>query len=329
MALSPSPSLFRDASAAESGELDEQATALGRKPLGFSDPKIQNSEMPDSKGDIPASPMAPLMVQLLYETTPSIDFARLTTKVEEYSGRTDPKTHPRASAKVAHYFMLDALGQFKEGRLPSQLCLCRGETPIEPSRLEKALQQTWDWSEAKQVVASATHALIANDLMAAPLDPKVRNRQFRGFIRAIQETVPCKAMHWMNTQQIINPVRFVFQQGEGGAQPLYGSINVRLFNIQGTSVDRLMDTLGLAVLGLPDIQCHFRDLQPPDVARILYDVAYYVFEHGDIIEDGETVPGVLQNDKWRCQREMALVGPERVVLELNPGDQQAAGKRAK
>ncbi len=284
--------------------------------------------MPDSKDDIPASPMAPLIVQLLYQTPPSIDFARLTTKVEQYCGRTDPKTHPSSSANMAHYFALDAQVQFKEGRVPSQLCLCRAETPIDPSRLERALQQTWDWTEARQVVASATHLLIANDLMAAPLEPRARNRQFRGFIRAIQETIPCTAMHWMNTQQIINPTRFVFQQDEEGAQPLYGSINVRFFNIQGTSGDCLMDTLGLAVLGLPDIQCHYRHLQPGDVARILYNVAYYVFEHGDLIKNGETVPGVLENDRWRCQHEMALVGPERVVLDLNPGDQHAAGKRA-
>jgi hypothetical protein len=75
--------------------------------------------------------------------------------------------------------------------------------------------------EAKQIVASAQYVLIANDLMAAPLDPKVRNRQFRGFLRAVQETIPCQAMHWLNTQQIINPARFVFQQAEEGAAALW------------------------------------------------------------------------------------------------------------
>lgn len=169
--------------------------------------------------------------------------------------------------------------------------------------------------------------LLANDLVAAGLEPKLRNKLFRGFIRAIQEVAPCDAMHWMNTQLLVHPGRFLFQQGEGNAQVLYGSINVRLYTIQGTTGDRVMDTLGLAALGLPDIQCHFRELQAPDVARVLYNVAYYIFQNGDVIKDGETVPGILERDSLRCQHEVALVGPEREVLDLNPGENYAAGTR--
>lgn len=283
--------------------------------------------MSKTDDDLPASPIAPLIVQLLYESPPTLDFARLTAKVEEYCGRTDPRSRPTADAKLAHYFMLDAEVQYKEGRLPTQLCLCRGDSPPDVARLEKALQQTWDWDEARNVVASAKHMLLANDFVAAGLEPKLRNKQFRGFIRAIQEVAPCNALHWINTQLIVHPGRFVFQQAEIGAGPLYGSINVRFFNIQGTNGDMLMDTLGLGVLGLPELQCHFRDLQPTDVGRVLYNVAYYVFQRGDVIKNGETVPGVLDNDNWRCQHEMALVGPERVVLDVDPGGQYAAGKR--
>ena len=56
-------------------------------------------------------------------------------------------------------------------------------------------------------------------------------------------------------------------------------------------------------------------------------MAYYLFERGDVIKDGETVPGVLDRDRWRCQHEMAMVGPERVVLDLDPGGPYATGKR--
>jgi hypothetical protein len=285
-------------------------------------------DMTTKKDDIPASPIAPLIVQMLYGTPPALNFGLLTSKVEEYCGRIDPAYRPAQDADLAQYFMIDAAGEYKGGRLPSQLCLCRGDSPPDPDRLEKALQQTWDWDEAREAVASTKHMLIANDLLAAAVEPRLRNQQFRGFIRAIQEMAPCKAMHWINTQQVVQPERFTFQQGEPGAQPLYGSINVRFFNIQGTTGDCLMDTLGLAVLGFPDIQCHFRGLQPRDVARTLYNVAYYVFQSGDVIKDGETVPGVLENDRWRCQHEMPLVGPERVILDLDPGAQYAAGKRA-
>jgi hypothetical protein len=87
-----------------------------------------------------------------------------------------------------------------------------------------------------------------------------------------------------------------------------------------------MDTLGLAALGLPDLQCHFHGLEVNEVAGLLYNTAWYVFENGDVIEDGQTVDGV-DGHRWRCQHEVALVPPEREVLDINPGPRYAAGPR--
>jgi hypothetical protein len=283
--------------------------------------------MDDEKG-IPASPMAPLMVQLFYDRAPRVDMERLTEKVEAYCGRVDPAQRPRPQSESAQYFMLDALAHFDEGDLPSQLCLS-APTPVAASDLlETALQQTWEWEEAGKVVSECTHVMMVNDLMAANVDRGVRSRQFRGFLRAIQEVAPCRAMHWLNSQVVIDPQRFVFQQGETIGAQMHGSINVRLFNIEGTEGDVVMDSLGLGVLGLPDVQCHFRDLPPSDVAGVLYMVACYMFDKGDLIEDGNTIPGIKEEDEWLCQHEMALVGPERMVLDLDPGPPFAAGGRA-
>jgi hypothetical protein len=284
---------------------------------------------PSKEDPIPASPLAPLIVQLLYDFKPAIGFEHLTRKVEEYCGRIDAQMRPAPNADHAHYFMLDAQAEYKGGRAPSQLCLCHAQMPLDSERLETSLQQTWDWDEARQVVASTQWALVANDLLAGGLPPKVRNKQFRGFIRAVQEIAPCQAMHWLNTQQMINPARFLFQQDQEGTKPLYGSINVRFFNIQNSNGDFLMDTLGLAVLGLPDIQCHFRKLPPNSIAQMLGDVACYIFDNGDVIKDGETVPGIKENERWKCQHEMALVKPERPVLDIDPGVEFAAGQRGR
>lgn len=283
--------------------------------------------MAETNPEIPASPLAPLIVQLLYDIPPIVDFAQLTAKVEQYCGRTDPRHHPAPDAKLAQYFMLDAQAKHQEKSVPTSLCVSRGEAGPGAAQLETALQQTWDWDEAREIVASTKAMLIANDLIAAALDREVRNKQFRGLIRAIHEVAPCKAIHWMNNQLIVNPERFVCQQDEPEGGPLYGSINVRFFTVQGTSGDMVMDTLGLSVLGLPDIQCHYRELDPSDVAQVLRDVAYYLFQHGDVIKDGETVRGVVDSDHWRCHHEMSIVGPKRIVLDLNPGGSYAAGKR--
>ena len=48
-----------------------------------------------------------------------------------------------------------------------------------------------------------------------------------------------------------------------------GFLNVRVFKVGDNPGEMLMDTLGLAAIGLPDLQCHFRDLDLNEVADLL------------------------------------------------------------
>ena len=140
------------------------------------------------------------------------------------------------------------------------------------------------------------------------------------------DAAPPDAIHWRPAQQIVNPAALI--EASTDAQRFFaGAVNVRFFNIAGTDGEMLMDTLGLAALGIPDFQCHFRDLDPEGVARVLYNLAFYVFENGDVIEDEHTVEGIEPGSKWHCQHEDSMVEPERVVIDLNPGEPYAAGDR--
>ena len=89
-----------------------------------------------------------------------------------------------------------------------------------------------------------------------------------------------------------------------------------------------MDTLGLHVLRLPDLQCHFRNIDESRMAGVLYNLAAYIVDAGDIIGDGNTISGVEGTEHWRCQHEMSLIGPERLVLDIHPGKPFAAGTSA-
>ena len=80
-----------------------------------------------------------------------------------------------------------------------------------------------------------------------------------------------------------------------------------------------MDTLGLNTFQLPDIQCHFVGLNPSDVATFLFNTAKYIFDEGDVIENGDTIEGIEKGQEWVCGHEESLVGPERIVLDINPG----------
>ena len=105
---------------------------------------------------------------------------------------------------------------------------------------------------------------------------------------------------------------------------LDGGLNVRFYTISGTD-ELLFDTLGLTPIGLPDLQFHCRNLEPNEVVIFLRNLAAYLFEYGDIIEDGNTVEGI-HHEKWVCRREDAMAVPMRVVLDVNPGE-YAAGNR--
>ena len=73
-------------------------------------------------------------------------------------------------------------------------------------------------------------------------------------------------------------------------------------------------------------------MDPNWVVNHAYNVASYILEHNNPIEDGETVDGVedgqMRRDvQWKCQYEDALIQPLREVLEIKMGE-YAAGNRA-
>ena len=80
-----------------------------------------------------------------------------------------------------------------------------------------------------------------------------------------------------------------------------------------------MDTLGLHVFGLPDLQCHFRGREPGEIAGLLYATATYVFDEGDVIADGNTISGLDPNERYVCRREPSLLEPSRPVIDVDLG----------
>ena len=112
----------------------------------------------------------------------------------------------------------------------------------------------------------------------------------------------------------------------GDEQPYYGLINVRYYTISNHPGDSIMDTRGLSVFGVPDLQCHYRDLEPDAVKQLLYNTAIYLLEHGDIIADGHTLTG-SNGEPWHCRHEDSLLEPSRLVLDICPNAPYAAGNR--
>lgn len=193
----------------------------------------------------------------------------------------------------------------------------------------RAVSQTWTWPEAAERVGEAQSSILFTDLMAGGVEYTERLATYQRFLHAFLDYRPCVAIHWKESQQIVNPLEIHEAFAHDGPSTLYGALNIR-FHAEEKSpgkVEFLMDTLGLAPFGLPDLQCHFRGLNPDDVGHLLFTTAHYLFEKGPVIATGHTIHGLTHEQRWTCRIEDSLMDPPRAVIDVDPGESFAAGER--
>jgi hypothetical protein len=250
------------------------------------------------------------MVELLFREKPTPNKRRLFEALKKRCPGVQPMDGSLDSGHCM-FVHLDHMVQLKDARLPAQSLVVETEHPVEPARYEKALQQSWGFPEARTAVASCRANLIFMEMMSRALPYRERISLFQNALAAVLETIPCVAVYWWPTLQVIDPQQYL-SNFDDPVQPrfLLGSLNVRLFNIEGSGGEMVMDSLGLAALGLPDLQCHFRALDCNAIAQLLHNLALYLFDNGDVIDDGHTVDGIRPGERWCCQHEMALIEPE-------------------
>jgi hypothetical protein len=216
--------------------------------------------------------------------------------------------------------------KYSEGEMPVQTAILATDQPPRIEAYREDIQQSWRCQRAEELLRGCQEGRLVTEMMARLLPPQHRVSLFHGVLRAMVEVTSPAALVFKHSQQVIEPSDYLAACGE---DPILrpGSLNVRFFNITNTHGDMIMDTRGLAEIGLHDLQCHFRNLDPTEVARVLFNTAVYVFEKGPVIESGQTVAGVEPESKWRCQFENSLLEPKREVLDLDPGKPYAAGAR--
>jgi Domain of unknown function (DUF4261) len=262
-------------------------------------------------------------IELLARNPIEIDGSALLHALAKRLGRVEAKGHM--------FFLEDFPVQFREGAIPAQLALLG---PVGPSAkrtddVTKALQQSWAFRSAAQVYETCSHMQLLANMMSSPLSHQVRRKIICNGLLALLETTQVDLIYWAPTQQMLAPADIVERYSDPHEldNPLYGFLNVRFFNISNSNGDMLMDTLGLNALGLTDFQIHYRGLDPDSIARFLYNLGAYAFEKGDVIDDGHTVDGVDKKSRWTLRHEDSLIEPQRVVLDVDPGQPFAAGNR--
>jgi len=190
--------------------------------------------------------------------------------------------------------------------------------PPPPQKLlGDVLGHTRDWAGAADAAARARAAVR----LVEELPSEERLATFVARVAAAARKLPCTAVWWKPAARLVEP-RTLAAAARAG-DPLRVALNIRLFHVEnGPADERVMDTLGLEPLGLPDVQCHFRGLDPAAVAALLEETARYLYGEGDVIADGDTVSGV-DGTPWACRRETALVDPPRDVIDVSPPSSHA------
>jgi hypothetical protein len=266
------------------------------------------------------------IVELHFQHTPKLDFSAIKRRAEIILGNEINSTDPNPSDKIYILFHKNHIVDYTDAQIPAQTAILAEHKPIDIKLYQEEIQQSWGCHNAAFLLESSQYTILVSELMARMLKPSDRMLLFHGVLQAVIEETHPNALVFKHTQQVVAPDAYLSAINNAPINRP-GSLNVRFFKISDSYGDMIMDTRGLQEIGLHDLQCHYRELDPNEVSRVLFNSAIYIFENGPVIESGNTIAGIDSNSKWICQFENSLLPPNREILDLNPGAPFAAGGR--
>ena len=278
------------------------------------------------------------MVQLLMKEKcdmPSIQ--RIAEVLERHIGKVEAAEPEKKTAEamngLALFAAMDHIAKFSNGQGPVQVSIMPCDTFHPETIDEMKRSQMWDCMEDRdRILSECKYCVFANDILTGALDPLERADFDMDYLEALVELFPtCEAVYSLNTGKLILADTVRNREFTGLDRFIHYIVNARFFNISGTS-DSVVDTLGMSLLYLEDMQYHFHDMDPNWVVNHAYSIASYCLENCRPSKDGVTVDGVADNGnldqsiQWKCRYEDALVQPNRPVLDVHMGQYAAGGR---
>ena len=229
-------------------------------------------------------------------------------------------------------FAMDYRSKFSDREVPVQLSIL-GCDPFDADKIDDMQRsQMWDCqADRDRILTECKYAVLANDMLGGGLNTQVRANMLMDYLEALLELFPsCEAVYFINTGKLILADTIRNGEVKGLDRYIKYYVNVRFFNISGTN-DHVIDTIGLSLLFIEDLQYHFHDMDPNWVVNHAYNMASYILNNDRPIKDGDTIDGIAegrlaQDIQWKCHFEGSLIGPERSVLDVCMGE-YAAGQR--
>lgn len=234
----------------------------------------------------------------------------------------------------AGFFAMDHQAKFKDGKqAPISLMINEcDEFQADQQIDEMQRSQMWDCkNDRDRILSQCRYHVLANDMLGGGLPSQERANMLMDYLEALVELYPsCEAVYFRNSGKMILADTIRQKQVTGLTRYIKYAVNARFVNIKGTE-DSLVDTLGLSLLYIEDLQYHFHDMEPGWVVEHAYNMALYLLQNDAPIKDGDTIDGmsdgrIVQDIQWPCHFENAMLKPDRAVLDVCMGE-YAAGKR--
>ena len=313
--------------------------------MGLFKKKKQPERTPEPEKKPPLDEMDPtirpggvFMVQLLMkEKCEMPSTQRIAEVLERHIGRVETAEPQEKTAKamngIALFAAMDHIAKFSDGQGPVQVSIMPCDTFHPDTIDEMKRSQMWDCMEDRdRILSECKYCVFANDMLTGALDPLERADFDMDYLEALLELFPtCEAVYSLNTGKLILADTVRSREFTGLARFIHYIVNARFFNISGTS-DSVVDTLGMSLLYIEDMQYHFHDMDPNWVVGHAYTIASYVLATRRSVKDGDTVDGIADNGnldqsiQWKCHYEDALVQPSRPVLDVHMGQYAAGGR---
>lgn len=297
--------------------------------MGKNEPTPTQEPVREEAMDATIRPGGVFMVQLLMkDQAPLPPKERMQEVLQAHVGAVEPVRGETA----ALFAVLDHSAQFKEGPMPVQLSIL-GCEPFQGRNIpEERLAQMWDCQgERDRLLEECRYAVLAHDLLGGGLPSQTRANLLMDYLEALLELYPsCEAVYFLNSGKLLLAQDIRNSPITGLDRYVNFAMNARFFNITGTQ-DHIVDTLGLSLLYIEDLQYHFHDMDPNWVVHHAYSLASYLLNNDRPMEDGDSIDGIadgqlVQEIQWPCHFENALVAPERPVLDVCMGEYAAGGR---
>ncbi|NMH89116.1 DUF4261 domain-containing protein [Flavivirga algicola] len=267
------------------------------------------------------NPTELLMVKLFFKNEPTFNDEKIEQELKKRFSQIEFFENSEKPTNSRHYLFKDYEVKFDEGNIPAQATIfIPDKNKINYSELDNSFRQSWSWPLAEETVKKCFYEILITDLMSRNLDYKERIEYFQKFVSSIISAMNPSAVWVHNSEVVLKPSDFLEKSSLNNYQNINVFMNVRLFNIQETKDEIIMDTLGLNSLGLPDFEFRFANYDPQQIAGLLFNYGHYIFENGSVIEHGNTIEGVEENQKWKCYFNHSQIEPKRMVIEINNAD---------